>query len=101
MNIKTLFLIIKMVAKYKNRNFNKNLYALRGSATVHNIKLLCEVINNFNKYNEKSIDQNRNEGKQFYVMHKYFKNILYEYMNKNSNSFLDSNYSNWSKSNFK
>ena len=82
-------------------NFNKNLYALRGSATVHNIKLLCEVINNFNKYNEKSIDQNRNEGKQFYVMHKYFKNILYEYMNKNSNSFLDSNYSNWSESNFK
>ena len=82
-------------------NYNKNIYAYRGSATVHNIELLSKVINDFNKYNEKAIIQKKSEGKQFFIMHKYLKDILIKYIDKNDMAHLKENYNDWSVSNFK
>ena len=82
-------------------NYNKNIYAYRGSATVQNIELLSKVINDFNKYNDQAIIQKISEGKQFFIMHKYLKNILIKYIDKNDNTHLKENYNDWSVSNFK
>ena len=80
--------------------FNKDLYKYRGSATVHNIELLCKVINNFDYYNQKSITQNKDDGRQFFIMHKYLKDILIKYIKQDNEIFLKHNYNNWSESNF-
>ena len=80
--------------------FNNDLYIYRGNATVHNIKLLYKVINNFNYYKKKSISQLKEDGKQFFVMHKFLKFFVVKFLNK-ENSFSSLNdYNKNSKPNF-
>lgn len=49
---------------------NDTLLDIRGRATVHNVQLLNKVIDNFDYFNTNRTIQNKNEGKQYFVVHK-------------------------------
>jgi folate-dependent phosphoribosylglycinamide formyltransferase PurN len=63
--------------------FANDLYVLRGNAAVHGVKLLVKIINDFPLYCEKSVSQQKTDGKQFFVMHKRLKELIVMYLNKN------------------
>lgn len=62
---------------------DKDLYTIRGNATVHNIILLTKVLNNFHSFYRKSIEQHEAEGRQFFVMHNRLKNLVIKYLSNN------------------
>jgi folate-dependent phosphoribosylglycinamide formyltransferase PurN len=62
--------------------FVNDLYALRGNATVHNVKLLVKVVNNFSLYSEKTTPQLKSDGKQFFVMHERLKKLVIACLDK-------------------
>ncbi|GHU73336.1 hypothetical protein FACS189450_12920 [Spirochaetia bacterium] len=60
--------------------FSADLYSYRGNATVHNVKLLVTIINNFQAYRNEAAEQKETDGKQFFVMHKRLKTIVAAYL---------------------
>ena len=70
----------------ENIPFSNDLYTLRGNATVHNVNLIVEVISNLDNYTKNAIPQNKEDGKQFFLMNDYLKNIV---INKNQNNDED------------
>ena len=57
--------------------------------------MLCKVINNFDYYNQKSITQNKDDGRQFFIMHNRLKNILIASLKKNETIHYDDDYENF------
>jgi len=75
----------------ENIPFNNNLYTLRGNATVHNVNLIVKVISNIDNYTKNAISQNKEDGKQFFLMNDYLKNIVINKI-KNNEEHLFKNY---------
>lgn len=61
---------------------SKDLYTFRGNAVVHNIKLIIKVLNNFNYYIKNMKTQEKQSGKQYYVMHSDLKKVVQEKLNR-------------------
>ncbi|MFW6046785.1 MAG: formyltransferase family protein [Candidatus Woesearchaeota archaeon] len=62
---------------------DKNLYTVRGNATVHNVELLTKITNHLHFYIQHARSQKKQEGKQFFVMHPALKQVVSDYLNRN------------------
>jgi methionyl-tRNA formyltransferase len=63
------------------------LETIRGLGTSHNVQLLKKVVNNLEEFMGKSIEQAADEGRQFFVMHDFLKEICKEKLS-NGTDFL-------------
>ena len=57
-------------------NVNDTIYDFRGKSVVEEIKLLLKVLKDFKNYYVNRKPQNKNIGKQFFVMHPNLVKIL-------------------------
>ncbi len=72
--------------------YNSDFYTYRGNATLHNIHLLAKVLSNFNHYDQKSIEQKKTDGRQFFIMHARLKEIVINNLNKKKENLFINDY---------